>query len=133
MLNGQVQDAVAEALPAAEVVERPAYRTPAIGVDDARRIVAIGRVAAIWLPVFAVASHRLPLLDSISASVVFAAAWFVAIRHALGDARVTIWSLGAPLAAAVGTAGGLVLALALNHTVPGLGFPSSSLLKMALG
>jgi exopolysaccharide biosynthesis polyprenyl glycosylphosphotransferase len=134
VLNAQAQEAVVEALPGAEAVDlvQPAYRTPAIGIATARRIAGAGRVVAIWLPVFAVTSNSLPMLDSVAASLVFAALWFVAIRHALADARVTIWALGAPLAAVVGTSGGLVLALALNNAVPGLGLPSASLLKMAL-
>jgi exopolysaccharide biosynthesis polyprenyl glycosylphosphotransferase len=64
---------------------------------------------------------------------VLSVAWLVALRHTFADARATIWMLGAPIAAAVGTAAGLVLAIALNAVISSFGLPIAQLLQMALG
>jgi exopolysaccharide biosynthesis polyprenyl glycosylphosphotransferase len=134
-LNGRLQEAVIEGLPVAEVAEplvEPVGR-PLVGVAAARRIAVVGRVAAVWLPVFAVASHDLPTLRSFLVSIALAGAWLAALRHAFGDARVTIWTIGAPVAAAVGTTAGFILAVALNAALPWLGLSLGAALQMAIG
>jgi exopolysaccharide biosynthesis polyprenyl glycosylphosphotransferase len=103
-----------------------------VGVAVARKIAAAGRVGVIWLPVFTVASGQLSTGGAIAAAVVFTAAWYAALRHSFLSAQLTIWNLGTAAAAAVGTAGGLILALALNAFVPGLGMAVPQLLQMAV-
>ena len=102
-----------EAAPAEPLLQAP-ERTSLQPVV-ARRIATIGRVAAVWLPAFAVSARELPSFGHcLLAALILAGSWLVALGRAIAQARPTAWALGTPVAAALGAAGGFPLALAAN-------------------
>jgi exopolysaccharide biosynthesis polyprenyl glycosylphosphotransferase len=130
-----MQEAAAlEGLPMAEMAEpllQPT-RQPLIGPATATRVAFWGRIAAVWLPVYVVAARAQRPDGALAASIVFGAAWYATLRHALLVLRTTLWSLGASVVTAVGAAVGLVAAAALNAILPGLRLPVGELVEMAV-
>ena len=105
--------AVSDVVAIAEPLLQPAERT--LRAASARRIAIAGRVGAVWLPAFAISSRELlGLGHSLAVSSVLALAWLVALQRALTEARPTLWALGTPVAAAVGSGAGCVIGLAVD-------------------
>lgn len=88
----------------------PARVTP-LGLSR-RAAVAIataGRFGVVWLPIYALVVGRLSSLPlAIGVATALAAVWTLALVRTFATARLTLLSLGAAPAAALGTAGGLV-------------------------
>src|SRR5260370_12005132 len=77
-----------------------------------------GRVAAIWLPIWALSIAWFPGPSSLAASLVLLVVWKVALRRAYADANVTIWTIGAAVPAAVGAIAGAIFVALLVMWIP---------------
>jgi exopolysaccharide biosynthesis polyprenyl glycosylphosphotransferase len=133
-LTTQLQEPIAEvALPAesAQPLLRPAR--VALSRGTTRTIATVGRFGVIWLPVYALLVGDVqPLSLAVGASLVIAAVWFLAMRAAFAAGRLTMLTLGPAVAAAVGTATGVVAASASTLWTPSLRLGQLDLLQMAV-
>ncbi|HWG55190.1 MAG TPA: sugar transferase [Gaiellaceae bacterium] len=120
-------------LPRATDIRARARRLLRLDRDEAQLVAAGGRVAVVWLPAFAYSTTQ--FADGWTAffwSTVVMFAWSVALRGAFSAARSTLFAVGVVVAAAVGTATGLVVVSALNAWLPWLSFSPMELLQMAV-
>jgi exopolysaccharide biosynthesis polyprenyl glycosylphosphotransferase len=96
-------------------------------------LATLGRFGVVWLPLYAVSVRRTDSIEeAVTIATLLAAVWFVCLHTSFGAARLTLLSLGAGVAAAVGTVTGFVAASATIAWLPGdLG--TSRLLPATLG
>jgi exopolysaccharide biosynthesis polyprenyl glycosylphosphotransferase len=136
-LNEPVADGlqVVEVLPA-EVPEPLLERRPRafpLSRRGAELIASGGRAGVVFLPVYALlANHLASLRALVAVSALVTAVWYLALRAAFSAARNTLLALGPTVAAALGTATGLVAASALTLWVPGIQISPGRMLMVAL-
>ncbi len=126
-------DTAVEAPPAvnAEPLLQPAARAVRLSRRVATMLAAGGRVGVIWLPVFALVSRSVDNLGTgLLLTTALTAVWWFGLRLAYASGRLTLFTLGASVAAAVGTSTGLVSAFALNAVVADMHFAPSTLFEM---
>jgi exopolysaccharide biosynthesis polyprenyl glycosylphosphotransferase len=104
-------------------------RVRGISFDTAQWIARIGRVGAIWLPIWLVCAAARPV-GAFAASLVFLLIWKAAFRHAYADASLTVWTVGAGVPAVVGGFLGGLLAAPLTVWVPPLHVGLVSLVEL---
>jgi exopolysaccharide biosynthesis polyprenyl glycosylphosphotransferase len=96
-------------------------------------IARLGRVAAIWLPLWAVCLAELPTAQrALAASVVLALVWKLALRRSYSDVVVNVWTIGALAPAAVGAVTGALVVLPLTLFVPPLHMAGAALAELTL-
>jgi exopolysaccharide biosynthesis polyprenyl glycosylphosphotransferase len=118
--------ATAEPLSVLAVPPRP-WITP----RTARALALAGRAGVVWLPAYALVTGQgdgLPY--SLQTSVAVAAIWLAAMRGSFAAGRLTLSPLGPPVAAAVGSASGLVAVAALDPVL--LHLPPLTLAQIAV-
>jgi len=91
-------------------------------------LVALGRVALIWLPVYVLLVDELPTLMALASTSLVTGAWVLTLRTALSN----YFTLGATTASAVGTGTGLVSVSALELWAPGVDFGARALAATAI-
>src|SRR4051794_39768932 len=102
-----------EALPVAEAP------VPRIDRRVAAYLATLGRYGVVWLPAYALLSSRAPSLrDAVLLATGMACVWFLTLHKSFDAARLTLLSLGPALAAAIGTATGLVALSAVSAWAP---------------
>jgi exopolysaccharide biosynthesis polyprenyl glycosylphosphotransferase len=105
----------------------------ALSYPAALWIARLGRVAAIWLPLWAVCLAALPTQRrALAVSVVLALVWKLALRRSYSDAVVTVWTIGALTPAAVGAVTGALVVLPLTLLVPSLHVTGTALVELTL-
>jgi exopolysaccharide biosynthesis polyprenyl glycosylphosphotransferase len=98
----------------------------------AQFVASAGRVAAVWLPVFALAAlDESSTRDAVVFSSLVTIGWMLGLRRALFTAQSTMSPLGVWVAAALGASVGFVLVSALTAWLPWIDFSTGDLLKMA--
>jgi exopolysaccharide biosynthesis polyprenyl glycosylphosphotransferase len=95
---------------------------------NVRWLIAGGRAALIWLPVYALLAHELSSFGAVATTSLVTAVWLVALRAALS----TYFTLGPAVASAVGTATGLFAVSAVDLWMPGLNLEAVKLAETAL-
>jgi exopolysaccharide biosynthesis polyprenyl glycosylphosphotransferase len=135
-MSSQLHETTVDALPVGDVAQ-PLLQS-AHGIRLSRRTASLvalaGRYGVIWLPVYALlSSHMATVTDALGASLVVATIWLLALHAAFAAGRLTMLALGPFVAAAVGTAVGLVLVSALNMWSPVKHLDPKTLLEMAGG
>jgi exopolysaccharide biosynthesis polyprenyl glycosylphosphotransferase len=111
--------AVFDSAALAEIADAAAVGAPRITQSQAVWIARIGRLAIVWLPVWAICVAQFPNpLRSLEASLVFTAIWKLALRRSFANTSITVWTFGSQVAAAVGAVSGAALVLALESVVP---------------
>jgi exopolysaccharide biosynthesis polyprenyl glycosylphosphotransferase len=93
-----------------------------------RWLVAGGRAALIWLPVYALLAHELSSFGAVATTSLVTGVWLVALRAALS----TYFTLGPAVASAVGTATGLFAVSAVDLWMPGMNLEAVKLAETAL-
>src|SRR2546423_2910891 len=112
--------------------EAPA-QSRALSYPAALWIARLGRVAAIWLPLWAVCLAHLPTAQrALAASVVLAIVWKLAFRRSYSDAVVNVWTMGALAPATVGAITGALVVLPLTLFVPTLHVTGIALAELTL-
>jgi exopolysaccharide biosynthesis polyprenyl glycosylphosphotransferase len=121
--------AIAEAAPSltsARVDRQVSYET-------AVWIARAGRIAVIWLPIWALCVARFQTTGSaLVASVVFLVIWKATLRRAYADHTVTVWTVGATVPALVGAFSGALFAAPLALSVPRLHLSLFALLEITM-
>src|SRR5438067_783661 len=120
--------ALAEACPPAPT--STAGRIAALEVT--RWVTRAGRVAVVWLPVWAVCLAAFPGRQALAASIVFTAVWLVALRRSYADVTVTVWTIGALVPSTVGATFGALLILPLSASVSSLHVSLPALAEMTV-
>jgi len=89
-----------------------------VSYETALWIARVGRIAVIWLPIwaFCVASFQ-TTSSALLASVVFLCIWKVTLRRAYADHTVTVWTVGATVPAMVGAVSGALFAVPVAISV----------------
>ena len=106
-------DGIAVAEPAPSLTSARAGRQ--VSYETTLWIARVGRVAVIWLPIWAFCvAHFLTTSSALLASVVFLCIWKVTLRRAYADHTVTVWTVGATVPAMVGAVSGALCAVALT-------------------
>jgi exopolysaccharide biosynthesis polyprenyl glycosylphosphotransferase len=96
-------------------------------------IARLGRVAAIWLPLWAVCLAQLPTPQrALAASAVLALVWKLALRRSYSDVVMNVWTMGALAPAAVGAITGALVVLPLTLLVPSLHLTVTALTELTL-
>ena len=91
----------------------------------------LGRLAAIWLPVWAICVMAYPTSGrALAASLVFTLVWKLALRRSYDDVAVTVWTIGAVVPALVGAVVGALVILPLSVRVPLLQLHGSTLAEL---
>jgi exopolysaccharide biosynthesis polyprenyl glycosylphosphotransferase len=117
---------VEPAVPLAEAGRRVSYETTLW-------IARVGRVGAIWLPIWMVCAARLAsTATALAASAAFLAVWKLSLRRAYGDASMTVWTVGAAIPAAVGAVSGALGIVPLIVWIPAFRLPLGALLELTL-
>jgi exopolysaccharide biosynthesis polyprenyl glycosylphosphotransferase len=96
-------------------------------------IARVGRIAVIWLPIWALCVSRFQTTSSaLVASLVFLLIWKATLRRAYADATVTVWTIGATIPAMVGGFSGALFAAPLALSVPRLHLSLFALLEITI-
>lgn len=95
---------------------------------NVRWLVAGGRAALIWLPVYALLAHELSSFGAVATTSLVTGVWLIALRAALS----TYFTLGPAVASAVGTATGLVAVSAVDLWMPSMKLGALKLAETAL-
>src|ERR1700704_6693943 len=96
-------------------------------------IARAGRIAVIWLPIWALCVARFQTTSSaLVASLVFLVIWKASLRRAYADATVTVWTIGATIPAMVGGFTGALFAAPLALSVPRLHLSLFALFEITL-
>jgi exopolysaccharide biosynthesis polyprenyl glycosylphosphotransferase len=121
--------AIAEAAPA--LTSARAGRQ--VSYETTLWIARAGRIAVIWLPIWALCVARFETTSSaLVASLVFLVIWKASLRRAYADATVTVWTIGATIPAMVGGFSGALFAAPLALSVPRLHLSLFALLEITL-
>jgi exopolysaccharide biosynthesis polyprenyl glycosylphosphotransferase len=100
--------------------------------QTARVLAAAGRFGVVWLPAYVfVAGPIGSAAGAVAAATLVAAVWLAALQLAFASGRLTRLALGPTVAAAVGTAGGLLAVSGLDLWIPGLHLGPALLLQVA--
>jgi exopolysaccharide biosynthesis polyprenyl glycosylphosphotransferase len=109
------------------------FALPQLGIRTRAYLATLGRYGVAWLPAYALAVRHVDSVEGAAGiATAVATVWFVCLAKAFDAARLTLLSLGASVAAALGTLTGFVVVSAvavwvdLEVTVP-------QLAEMALG
>jgi exopolysaccharide biosynthesis polyprenyl glycosylphosphotransferase len=98
--------------------------------NRAQLLAAAGRVAAVWLPVFAFSSRSSSsLAEAFMVSGLLTFAWMLGLRGAFTAARSTFLAIGVIISSAVGSVIGLVIATALTAWLPVIDLSAADLLQ----
>jgi exopolysaccharide biosynthesis polyprenyl glycosylphosphotransferase len=98
----------------------------------AQLLAAAGRVAVVWLPLFAFCTRdRVSLSEAFLLSAVLTFVWSIGLRGAFTAARSTFLAIGLIISSFVGSAIGLVLVSAANVWLPWIELATSDLLQIA--
>jgi exopolysaccharide biosynthesis polyprenyl glycosylphosphotransferase len=104
-----------------------------ISYEAALRIAQVGRVAVIWLPIWAISVAQFrSSATAFVASLIYLAIWKAAFRRAYAEASVTVWTIGAAVPALVGAVTGALLATPVAVGVGPIRLPGFALLEIAL-
>ncbi len=115
---------------------------PTLASERARRqvsyettlwIARVGRVAVIWLPIWAFCVAQLHATGSaFLASVVYLGIWKLALRRAYAEHTVTVWTVGATVPAMVGAVTGAIVAALVSLSVSRLHLSWLAILEIAV-
>ena len=119
--------AIAEAAPSLVSVRTDRQ----VSYETALWIARAGRIAVIWLPIWALCVARFQTTSSaLVASVVFLIIWKATLRRAYSDHTVTVWTVGATVPAMVGAFSGALFVAPLAFSVPRLHLSVFALMEM---
>jgi exopolysaccharide biosynthesis polyprenyl glycosylphosphotransferase len=111
-VNPDVPESVLEALPLPLAARARALR---VGRRTAAYLATAGRYGVVWLPAYALLTHRAPsLTHAVALGTLIAVVWFVALHQSFEAGRLTLLAMGPGPAAAMGTATGAVAVSALG-------------------
>ena len=103
-----------------------------ISYETALRIAQVGRVAVIWLPIWAICVAQFRnSFTALLASVVYLAIWKATFRRSYAEASVTVWTIGAGVPALVGAVTGALVATPVAVGVRAIHLSGLALIEIA--
>ena len=131
-MTAEIQEVALDSVVVADVVT-PLTRTAgnrSFSYANALRVARIGRLLAVWLPIWIVCAASMRSASSaLLGSLLFLVVWKVALRRAFADTSVTLWTIGAAVPAAVGALAGGLFVLPLTVWAPRFHLPALAILE----